>query len=159
MAPTSEKFAGKVTVPPTLLMVTTLSSRGLTERFQCGVTELRELVQEQHPPVAQGNLAGPGKTSASYEARVGDRIVGRPEGTLDHQRPILGQQAPTLYILVTSRDSCEVIRGKMEGIARASRVFPAPGGPLISRLCPPAAATSRARFACSCPLIPHFPYG
>ena len=38
-------------------------------------------------------------------------------------------------------------------MARASRVLPAPGGPTISTLCPPAAATSRARLTCSWPLI------
>jgi hypothetical protein len=36
-------------------------------------------------------------------------------------------------------------------MARASRVLPAPGGPIISTLCPPAAATSRARLTCSWP--------
>ena len=31
-------------------------------------------------------------------------------------------------------------------MARASRVLPAPGGPIISMLCPPAAATSSGAF-------------
>ena len=39
----------------------------------------------------------------------------------------------------------------MDGIARASSVLPLPGGPVISILWPPAAATSSARLACSCP--------
>jgi len=30
-------------------------------------------------------------------------------------------------------------------------VLPEPGGPIIIILCPPAAATSKARFTCSCP--------
>ena len=38
------------------------------------------------------------------------------------------------------------------GILLASIVFPAPGGPTIRILCPPAAAISMALFACSCPL-------
>jgi hypothetical protein len=37
--------------------------------------------------------------------------------------------------------------GRMPGNRRASIVLPAPGGPIISRLCPPAAATSSARRA------------
>ncbi len=41
----------------------------------------------------------------------------------------------------------------MEGRALARSVFPLPGGPDMSRLWPPAAATSRARLACSCPLM------
>ncbi len=36
---------------------------------------------------------------------------------------------------------------------RASIVFPAPGEPTSSALCPPAAATSSARLACACPRI------
>jgi len=34
----------------------------------------------------------------------------------------------------------------MEGRRRAMMVLPLPGGPINSRLCPPAAATSSARF-------------
>src|SRR5262249_42787324 len=41
----------------------------------------------------------------------------------------------------------------MVGSRAASIDLPAPGGPTISRLWPPAAATSRARFALSCPLM------
>jgi len=37
----------------------------------------------------------------------------------------------------------DVRRGKMAGMARASRVLPARAGPVMSTLCPPAAATSR----------------
>ena len=39
----------------------------------------------------------------------------------------------------------------MPGSARARSVLPAPGGPVINTLCPPAAAISSARLACSCP--------
>ncbi len=41
--------------------------------------------------------------------------------------------------------------GRIDGSRRASIVFPQPGGPTKSRLCPPAAAISSARFAASCP--------
>ena len=56
-----------------------------------------------------------------------------------------------LNILVTSSASSRVSLGRMEGRLRASSVLPLPGGPLMSRLCPPAAATSIARLACSWP--------
>ena len=46
----------------------------------------------------------------------------------------------------------ELQGGRMVGRRRASMVLPAPGGPIIRTLWPPAAATSRARFAGSCPL-------
>ena len=39
----------------------------------------------------------------------------------------------------------------MPGSARAISVLPAPGGPTMITLCPPAAATSIARLTCSCP--------
>src|SRR5687767_1780695 len=40
----------------------------------------------------------------------------------------------------------------MPGKRAASIDLPVPGGPIISTLCAPAAATSSARFACCCPL-------
>ena len=41
--------------------------------------------------------------------------------------------------------------GRMEATRRASIVLPVPGGPIISTLCPPAAAISRPRLACAWP--------
>ena len=41
--------------------------------------------------------------------------------------------------------------GRIVGIRRASIVFPEPGAPIISTLCPPAAAISSARLASACP--------
>ena len=52
---------------------------------------------------------------------------------------------------VTSRASCRVMAGRIDGSLRASMVFPAPGGPTIRRLWPPAAAISNARRAIPCP--------
>ena len=47
--------------------------------------------------------------------------------------------------------SSRVMSGRMEGKRLASMDLPLPGGPTISTLCPPAAATSRARFTFSWP--------
>ena len=52
---------------------------------------------------------------------------------------------------LASSVSSRVMGGKMEGSRFASMDLPAPGGPTIITLCPPAAAISSARFACSCP--------
>ncbi len=41
--------------------------------------------------------------------------------------------------------------GRIEGNRCASMDLPDPGGPIMSKLCPPAAATSSARRALSCP--------
>ena len=56
-----------------------------------------------------------------------------------------------LCIFVTSSASSKVMGGNIEGIRFASIVFPLPGGPTIRMLWEPAAATSSARFAYSCP--------
>src|SRR5918996_344806 len=56
-----------------------------------------------------------------------------------------------LCICVTSSASSNVGGGRMPGSRRASMVFPAPGGPIISRLWPPAAAISSARLASAWP--------
>ena len=57
-----------------------------------------------------------------------------------------------LWIFVHSSASSKESVGNNEPMRRASIVLPDPGGPAISRLCPPAAAISSARFTCSCPL-------
>ena len=67
-------------------------------------------------------------------------------GCLGSVRPATDQTS------VASRDSCRVISGRMEGSRRASMDFPAPGLPMSSTLCPPAAAISSARFTFSCPI-------
>ncbi len=53
---------------------------------------------------------------------------------------------------VTSSASSLDRGGRRPGRRRASMVLPAPGGPIIRRLCAPAAAISRARRAPACPL-------
>ena len=56
-----------------------------------------------------------------------------------------------LCIWVISSASSRPGAGRMPGRRRASIVLPTPGGPTMSRLCPPAAAISSARFASSWP--------
>ena len=51
-----------------------------------------------------------------------------------------------------SRSSSASGAGRMVGIRLAMSDFPEPGGPIIKRLCPPAAATSTARRMAVCPL-------
>ena len=62
-----------------------------------------------------------------------------------------GSSPATEKILETSIASSRVRAGMIDGIARASSVLPVPGGPVISTLCPPAAAISRPRLTCSWP--------
>ena len=59
-----------------------------------------------------------------------------------------GRRKPaTLCILVTSTAEKSSSSGNNSAIASAIMVLPTPGGPTISRLCPPAAAMIAARFA------------
>src|SRR5215469_10099372 len=53
----------------------------------------------------------------------------------------------------TSRSSAGDSGGRIDGSRAASIDLPAPGGPTIRRLCPPAAAISKARLALSWPLM------
>jgi hypothetical protein len=59
----------------------------------------------------------------------------------------------TEAIIDTSSSSAGVSGGRMVGSRAASIDFPEPGGPIISRLWPPAAATSSARLPLSWPLM------
>ncbi|SCV66215.1 hypothetical protein ANAPH2_01518 [Anaplasma phagocytophilum] len=56
-----------------------------------------------------------------------------------------------LEITLIAIISSGVKSGKIPEILFAIIDFPVPGGPIISKLCPPAAAISAARFAISCP--------
>ncbi len=67
--------------------------------------------------------------------------------------PLPFKSPETLKICVTSIISSKVRGGSMVGNLRASIVFPAPGGPIKRTLWEPAAATSKARLTCCCPLI------
>ena len=58
-----------------------------------------------------------------------------------------------LWILVTSSASARPIAGRIDGIRRASIVFPVPGAPSSSRLWPPAAAISSASNGAAWPLM------
>ena len=55
------------------------------------------------------------------------------------------------YMPRISRNSSRVGRGIIDGMRFAIMLFPEPGGPTISRLCPPATATSTALRTWCCP--------
>src|SRR5258705_73340 len=71
---------------------------------------------------------------------------------LSRTSPCPAESRPaTLHTAVISIASSRARGGRRVPRRRASMVLPAPGGPSISRLCPPAAAISRARLAQTCP--------
>lgn len=80
------------------------------------------------------------------------RMMGGPEGA-SIRKLSAGQLSGHRMDHRDSSSSAAESDGKIEGSRAASIDFPEPGGPTISRLWPPAAATSSAHLALSCPLI------
>ncbi len=71
----------------------------------------------------------------------------------DVSTPRSRRRPATEWSCVASSASSRESSGRIVARRRASIVLPAPGGPTINRLCPPAAATSSALRACACPRI------
>jgi hypothetical protein len=76
-------------------------------------------------------------------------MVRRVEGPVADQRYVAGQHAGDRVDARHVQRLGGVMRGRIEGMERASSVLPEPGGPDIRTLWPPAAATSNARLTCS----------
>ena len=125
----------------------------LAQGFQGGALELRQLVEEQHAEMGERNLARLGAHAAADQRRAArpndaDRGTGRRRISL----PSASWPA-TECTMLTSSASAGSSGGRSAGSRAASIDLPAPGGPSISRLWPPAAATSSARLAVSWPLM------
>lgn len=88
----------------------------------------------------------PPPTSAATDALWCGASSGGRESSADTASPLSERTD------ATSSASSSSSAGMMPGRRRASIVFPAPGGPLKSKWCPPAAATTRASTASSCPI-------
>ena len=100
--------------------------------------------------MGQGHLSRPDRRGAAADQADGaDRVVRGAE------RPAGGGARPSrpqaLAIRATSSASTGASGGRIDGSLLAASDLPAPGGPTISRLCPPAAATSSACRRCGCP--------
>ena len=125
----------------------------LAQHLQHVLAELRQFVQEQHAVVGQADLARAGDAPPPISPASEMVWCGAAEGrvvTSDCCSPAAARRrCGSWWSRAPPRGSC---RGRMDGSRRASMVLPAPGGPIIRTLCPPAAATSSARLACSWPL-------
>ena len=73
------KRQGSDTVPVVRVTVTTPSSSGTRRRLQRIAAELPELVEEEHPAMGPGDLAGPRRRAASDQGSPGNRVMRRPE--------------------------------------------------------------------------------
>ena len=100
----------------------------------------------------EADLARPRLRSTADQRGVRDRVMRRAERAIGQQARAWAAAVPATECTdVTSSASSIVSGGRMPATRRAIIVLPAPGGPISSRLCPPAAAISSARRASSCP--------
>src|SRR3989344_3358550 len=143
--------AGKLRVAFARETVITLSSNGCLKdsmtRFSNSANSSRKSTPLWAKVISPGFGYVPPPTSDTYEEVWCGFLNGRVLiiSSSDFNAPAME------CILVTSRASFFDSGGRMDANARASIVFPVPGGPIISALCEPAAAISRPRLADSCP--------
>ena len=113
------------------------------QRLERVAPELAELVEEEDAAVGQGRLARPRRVAAADQAGGADRVVRRaerpaaPRAAREAGRRRWRSAPPPAPPRGASG-------GRIEGSRLAASDLPAPGGPTISRLWPPAAATSSA---------------
>ena len=65
----------------------------LAQDIQARRAELRQLVKEEDTEVGEAEFARPRQSPAADQAGVADRVVGRAEGAVLHQRQFGRQQA------------------------------------------------------------------
>ena len=144
--------AGNVTERAARAMVTQPSSSGCrrtssARRSNSGISS-RNSTPWWARLISPGRGWAPPPTSATSETVWCGARNGR-----SRSRPTpAGSRPHTEWIAVASSASSNVSGGRMPGTRRAIIVLPAPGGPTIRRLWPPAAAISSARRASVCPL-------
>ena len=125
----------------------------LAERIEHLRRELRQLVEEEHAVMGERDFARPRADAAADHRRHRGGMMRRAE------RPPVGELSVGELAgdRGDHRDFQELARREAaagsRGGAAASIDFPAPGGPTISMLWPPAAAISSARLALSWPLM------
>jgi hypothetical protein len=83
------------------------------------------------------------------QAGVADGMMRGAKGAVADQGLVRGNLVGHGVVADRGQASSTVILGRMPGIEWAMRVLPAAGGPVMSMLCPAAAATSNALLTCS----------
>ena len=125
----------------------------LAQHLQHVARELGQLVEKQHAVVRQADFARPRHAGAAADqAGVGDGVVRRAERPLVQQSRAGRQQSPRCCGSWWSRSPLQTsAAAECRPAASPASSLPDPGGPIISTLWPPAAATSSARLAIACP--------
>ena len=151
MAQTSMNRLGYVAVPATRATVTTPSSSGClsasrTSRWNSGSSS-----KNSTPLCAR--LISPGCSCAPPDMAAAEIVwCGERKGRSSTTGLALLVSPATEWISVVCSISARLMSGSMEVMRLASMLLPAPGGPTMSMLCPPAAATSSARLTLAWPL-------
>ena len=147
IAPTSMNSAGNASCSCTREIRATPLSSGSRSASSAPRRELGQLVQEQHAAVRERDLARPRPRAAADErlrARSCDAARETAASTSAARRA--ARRPPTRCSRRAA--SRRASSGGSRPLNRsASMLLPLPGGPIISRLWPPAAATTSARFA------------
>ena len=120
----------------------------LAQRLQSVAREFRQLVEKQHAEMRQARV----RRASSRRRRSAPRprrCAADCETAVVRRR--LGLRPAADSKLATSRDSRGARGGNKPGNRCASKVLPAPGGPIINSPCSPAAAISSARLAANWP--------
>jgi hypothetical protein len=118
----------------------------LPQRIENGPRELRQLVEEENAEMGKADLARLHvQTAADQRCH---RRCGARKGRVRESAP--SRSSPARLCTMETSTSRASSGGSRPGSRLASMDLPAPGGPIINILWPPAAAISSARFAVSC---------
>ena len=152
MAHTSMNRLGRQTLPAARVMVTSPSSRGWRRTSRASRENSGSSSRNSTPLWAREISPGRGKDPPPARATADTVWWGLRKGRRVSRGRRRSVMPATLHTSVASRASRRVMSGRMEGRRRAIMDLPAPGEPMSRTLCPPAAATSRARFTFSWPM-------
>ena len=120
----------------------------LAQNLERLLAELRQLIEKEHAMMRKCHLSRTRDAPTADHRHRRGRMMRTAEGPCRHKPRILAEQPrDAVYFRDLDGFSSFVSSGRIEGIRRASIVFPEPGTPTIRTLCPPAAAISSARFA------------
>jgi hypothetical protein len=128
-------------------MVTATVFQRLPQGLQCIFSELRQFIQKQHTIMSEADLSRLRSLPTANHTGIRNGVMGRPEGTRSDKDLFPVQQSGDR---INFRNFPRFLKGqrrKNGGKSLRQHGFPEPGEPIIRRLCPPAAATSNARFA------------
>ena len=120
----------------------------LAQRIENLSLKFGQFVEEQDALMGERDFARPGMDPPPTSAAIEAEWCGARKGRRSVNAPPANCPA-TEWMSETSSNSRGISGGRIDGSRAASMDLPAPGGPFINKLWPPAAAISSARLALS----------